>query len=163
MFVLLYTSFIVVSMKSEPIQNSDQNKTKNFDGGYKDIQGLAWTGFFCLIFASLPYWSNFATVSAIRKLRELSFDIRGYRFDPNITNHLNVKVKLKFSKTYTIIYQQVKALSIFNLDLWFSLDESFLLLRQYRSKIRNICSDYEKSFRSGLSARNGLFESRITI
>ena len=146
MFVLLYTSFIVVSMKSEPIQNSDQNKTKNVDGGYQDIQGLAWTGFFCLIFASLPYWSNFATVSAIRKIRELSFDIRGYRFDPNITNHLNVKVKLKFSEMYIIIYQQFIPLLIFDLDLWFSLDESLLLLRQYRNKIRNICSDYEKSF-----------------
>ena len=148
MFVLLYTSFIVVSMESEPIQNSGQNKTKNYDGAYNDIQGLAWTGFFCLIFASLPYWSNFATVSAIRKLRELSFDIRGYRFDPNIKNHLNIKVQLKFSKTYAIIYQQFLAMLIFDLDLWFSLDESFLLLRQYRNKIRNICSNYEKSFRS---------------
>ena len=104
-------------MESEPIQNSGQNKTKNYDGAYNDIQGLAWTAFFCLIFASLPYWSNFATVSAIRKLRELSFDIRGYRFDPNIKNHLNIKVQLKFSKTYlgdaeNNILENVKAVTM---------------------------------------------------
>ena len=74
--VLLYGSFILVT-----------GETGNW---------LAYSVFMCLILMSVPYWSNFATVSLFRKLREVSFDLRGYRFDPNLTNHRNVKVSWKF-------------------------------------------------------------------
>ena len=52
---------------------------------------LALCMILCFLLFSVPYWMNFAMVSISRKLRELTFNLRGYQLDETVKNHRNIK------------------------------------------------------------------------